>query len=134
MVSCARTESVGSRRAEVLIVDDNPGVTRALARLLEQHGYRTVVCHTGTEALAYAARSKPAAALVDIHLPDICGLTLSKQLRAKFGEDSCPIIVLSGDTSMENLKRLPQAGANYFLSKPFKSEHLVERLRELAVA
>ena len=134
MVSCAHFESEVTRRAEVLIVDDNPGVTRALARLLEQHGYRTAVCHTGTEALAYAARNQPAAAVVDIHLPDICGLNLSKQLRTRFGAEACPIIVLSGDTSMENLKRLPQAGANYFLSKPFKSEHLVERLKELAVA
>ena len=134
MVSCAQTESVVTRRPEVLIVDDNPSVTRALVRLLEHHGYLTVVCHTGTEALAYASRTKPAAAVVDIHLPDICGLTLSKQLRTKFGAEGCPIIVLSGDTSIENLKRLPQAGANYFLSKPFKSEHLVEQLRELAVA
>jgi CheY-like chemotaxis protein len=138
MVSSAqKMDGPADRAAEglaVLVVDDNPGVTRALSRLLEQNGYRAAVCHTGAEALAYARCHRPAAALVDIHLPDVCGLALSSELRAHFGEGACPIIVLSGDASIENLKRLPDAGASYFLSKPFKSEHLVERLKELTVS
>ncbi len=114
----------------VLIVDDSPHVTTALAKILRQEGYRTAVAHTGAAALSSAAEDPPAAAVVDIHLPDISGLVLSSKLREQFG-DACPIIVLSGDTSMENLNTLSHVGANYFISKPFRPEHLLERLREL---
>ena len=71
------------------------------------------------------------AAVVDIHLPDISGLVLSSKLRERYGP-KLPIIVLSGDTSMENIRSLQHVGATYFISKPFNSEHLVERLREFA--
>jgi FixJ family two-component response regulator len=43
-----------------------------------------------------------------------------------------PIIILSGDTSMENIRSLHHVGATYFISKPFNADHLIEQLRDLA--
>jgi DNA-binding response OmpR family regulator len=117
----------------VLVVDDNPVITASLSRLLAGEGYRTSVCHMGADALRCAAEEPPVAALVDIHLPDISGLQLAQKLRGLLGP-ARPIIVLSGDTSMENLRSLPHVGADYFMSKPFNCGHLVERLRELVGA
>jgi two-component system response regulator MtrA len=117
----------------VLIVDDSPVVTRALSTILRQEGYQTAVCHTGAEALGYAQSNAPAnAAVVDIHLPDLSGLILTSKLRQHLGPDR-PIIILSGDTSMENIRSLPHVGATYFISKPFNPSHLIQRLRELVV-
>lgn len=115
---------------EVLIVDDSPVVTKALARILRDEGYETAVCHTGEEALAYVRSHRPAAAVLDIHLPDLSGLVLSAKIREQLGEGP-PIIILSGDASMENLRSLPHVGATYFISKPFNTEHLLEKLGEL---
>ena len=70
--------------------------------------------------------------MVDIHLPDISGLVLSSKLRERFGPGR-PIIILSGDASMENLRSLSHVGATYFISKPFNSQHLIDRLRELSI-
>lgn len=117
----------------VLVVDDNVTVTNALSRILKQEGYRTEVFNTGEDALHFVHHNPPAAAaVVDIHLPDLSGLVLSSKLRERFGPDR-PIIVLSGDTSMENLRSLAHVGATYFISKPFKGEQLIERLREMGV-
>jgi DNA-binding response OmpR family regulator len=114
----------------VLVIDDNALLTKALSSILERAGYRPAICHTGAEALAYIEGNTPAAAVVDIHLPDISGLVLSSKLRERFGPVP-PIIVLSGDTSMENIRTLPHVGATYFISKPFHSDYLLQRLREL---
>ncbi|HYO08707.1 MAG TPA: response regulator [Tepidisphaeraceae bacterium] len=126
-VSSAR----GFDAPRVLIVDDNRSVTRALSVLMNRAGFDTVPCLCGSDAIAYADReAAPAAAVVDIHLPDINGLILAQKLRDTFGPET-PIIIVSGDTSMETIKSLPHVGATYFFPKPVNSSALVERLREL---
>ena len=115
----------------VLVVDDNEAVAHALARLLSGEGWRVSSSYNGMDALKQIECEMLSAAVVDIHLPDISGLMLSSKLREKYGP-KLPIIVLSGDTSMENIRSLSHVGATYFISKPFNSEHLVERLREFA--
>ena len=117
-------------RPRVLIVDDSEPTARALAALLGGAGYQAVTAHRGTDALDRAAAHDDfAAAIVDIHLPDLNGLVLSRRLRERFGPD-VPIIVLSGDTSMQTLNSLPHVGATYFFSKPVNAPQLIERLRE----
>ncbi len=121
---------VGERPC-VLVVDDNEAVAHALAKLLSHEGWRVSISYCGVDALKQIECEMLSAAVVDIHLPDISGLVLSSKLREKYGP-KLPIIVLSGDTSMENIRSLQHVGATYFISKPFNSEHLVERLREFA--
>ena len=123
----------GGGRPCVLVVEDNQSVANALAKLLDHEGWRVVLCYNGIDALKQIDCENPAAAVLDIHLPDISGLILSSKLREKFGP-KLPIIVLSGDTSMENIRSLVHVGATYFISKPINSEHLVETLRDFAGA
>lgn len=121
------------KRSEILVVDDNVNVSRALGNLLFRAGFAPTVCTTGMEALDYLAHGRPAGAIIDIHLPDISGLVISQHLRERHGPD-IPIIIVSGDTSMNNLNALPDAGATYFYSKPVRGSALVDRMRELTSA
>ena len=114
----------------VLIVEDNPGVARALATIIGNAGFAAVPCTRGTEALSCCRSGVPVAAVIDIHLPDINGLVLAQKLRDQFGENT-PIIVVSGDTSMETIKSLSHVGATCFLAKPLNASLLLSRLREL---
>lgn len=114
----------------VLIVDDHPPVTRALSALLKRQGFECVSCHTGQDALVYSESATPAAIVLDIHLPDINGLLLAQMLRSRFGSEM-PIIVVSGDNSMETIRSLQHVGATHFFSKPVNANALVERLKEL---
>ena len=120
-----------STATTILVVDDNRIITRALSTLIRDAGYAPVAFHSGSDALAFADGARPpGAAVVDIHLPDINGLVLSQKLRDRFGPDT-PIVVVSGDTSMETIKSLPHVGATYFFPKPVNSNALMQRLKEL---
>src|SRR4051812_28321289 len=116
----------------VLVIDDNPHVNKALAILLKQAGFLPIPCHRGGDALDYCSRfdTPPCAAVVDIHLPDISGLVLAQKLRSRFGP-STPIVVVSGDTSMETINSLSHVGATYFFPKPVSAAALVEQLKRL---
>ena len=112
----------------VLIVDDNEPTARALAKVLGAAHFQTAVSYRGGDAVDYARHHQVDAAVVDIHLPDLSGLVVTQKLRERLGP-TIPIIILSGDTSMEMLNALPHVGATYFFSKPVNSSHLIERLR-----
>jgi DNA-binding response OmpR family regulator len=114
---------------EVLVIDDSPPTARALATLLARESFRPTVFHKGSEALEYARRHPCAAAVVDIHLPDMNGLVLSQKLREQLGP-TVPIVILSGDTSMSTLNSLPHVGATHFFSKPVSATQLLKRLKE----
>jgi len=120
----------------ILVVEDNRTVADSLGAVLRRQGFATAVFTSGREALTYAAQSAsdpaaaPAAALIDVHLPDISGLVLTQKLRQRLGPD-LPIIIISGDTSMATLNSLPHVGATLFFSKPVQSSQLIQRLREL---
>lgn len=113
----------------VLIVDDNEPTAKALARVLSAARFQTAVSYRGADAVEYAAHHSIDAAVVDIHLPDLSGLVVTQKLRERLGP-ATPIIILSGDTSMEMLNALPHVGATYFFSKPVNVTQLIARLQE----
>src|SRR5947209_20458022 len=100
-------------RPEILIVDDSQATARGLGGLFPGAGFGATTFGEGLAALDFARLHKPAAAVIDIHLPDISGLVLSQRLREILGP-SAPIIVLSGDGSMEVLNSLRYVGATHF--------------------
>ncbi|HZL35972.1 MAG TPA: response regulator [Tepidisphaeraceae bacterium] len=114
---------------KVLIVDDNAIMARALAQMLAGANYESTVALRGNDAIEYARQNPCSAAFVDVHLPDLNGLIVSQKLRELLGPD-VPIVVLSGDTSMEVINALPMVGATYFFSKPINAPYLLERLGE----
>ena len=113
----------------VLLADDNPSMRDSLRVLLEQHGLEVVLCSTATQTLETAANADlaPAIAVIDVKLPDMPGLELSKQLRANdFG---WPIILCSGE--QQGADALAGAGAQRFLLKPFQPDQLLNCIWEL---
>jgi len=117
----------------VLVVDDDPVVIRSLTILLNRAGFEVAGCATGAAALTRAttpsAGPPVTAAVLDIHLPDTNGLTLSQQLRASLGP-AVPIFILSGDNSIQTIRALPNAGATYFFAKPVNTGMLVNQLKQ----
>src|SRR3954469_22569187 len=71
----------------ILIVDDHESVTRALSKLFTVNGFTAAPFNTGLSALAYIEKNNaPAAAIIDIHLPDLSGLVLTSRLRERLGD------------------------------------------------
>ena len=113
-----------------MIVDDSDATSRGLAQLFRQAGYEPSTFKQGLAALEHARTHKPDAAIVDVHLPDISGLILSQRLREALGP-ATPIVILSGDASMEVLNSLPHVGATHFFQKPVNAGTLLDHFREL---
>ena len=122
-----------NRPREILVVDDSETTARALAELLLREGFEAATFTRGSDALAYLNIGSPSVAVIDIHLPDISGLAISQHIREKLGPD-LPIIIISGDASIQNLNTLSIVGCTHFFSKPVRASELLQRIRQLVPA
>jgi len=109
----------------VLVCDDEAQILRALRVILRDAGYEAVTAATGEEALDRASVRPPAAAILDLMLPDMDGVEVTKRLR-EWSE--MPIIVLSAVGEEEAKVRALAAGADDYVTKPFGPPELVARL------
>ncbi|HSD76312.1 MAG TPA: response regulator transcription factor [Solirubrobacteraceae bacterium] len=112
-----------SRR--VLVCDDEPQILRALRIVLREAGFTVVPAATAEEALDAAALQPPDAAIVDLVLPDLDGIEVTRRLREW---TDAPIIVLSAVGEEDEKVRALQAGADDYVTKPFGPRELVARL------
>src|SRR4029079_13754941 len=121
------------RPARILVVDDEPGMLRAVERVLGE-SYHVIGARRAGEALAMAGEFQPQLAIVDIRMPDIDGFELMARLKARL--PSLDVILMTGsvDELDEKLVRAIRSAAFYFIQKPFDREvlrTLVERCIEL---
>jgi len=113
-------------RARVLVCDDELQILRALRVVLREAGFDVVATATGEEALDKAAVRPPDAAIVDLVLPGIDGIEVTRQLREW---SAVPIIVLSAIGEEDQKVRALEAGADDYVTKPFSPRELVARLQ-----
>ncbi len=114
----------GSSR--VLLVEDEPGLLRALLINLRARQYEVLTASAGRDALAIAARRPPDAVILDLGLPDIDGTEVIVELRRW---SRAPIIVLSGRASPGDKIGALDVGADDYVTKPFSMAELLARLR-----
>jgi DNA-binding response OmpR family regulator len=114
-----------SERPRVLLVDDDPEICDFLATLLDLEGMQPQVACGAAEALRVAPGA--AAALIDVAMPEVDGLTLCRQLRA--AGFRAPILLASARPGPELPAQAAEAGADGFVRKPFDNADLVARLQ-----
>jgi two-component system, OmpR family, KDP operon response regulator KdpE len=115
-----------SDRPLVLVVDDEPQIVRAVKAVLRGADFEPVTASTVQEALDQAALHPPAAAILDLLLPDGNGIDLCRRLREW---TSAPIILLSAVGDEDEKVRALDAGADDYVVKPFAPRELVARLQ-----
>ena len=123
----------GLRTARILIVEDDPTIVLLLEWILKQEGYEEVAS-TGDarEIGALFDRFQPDLVLLDLHLPHRSGLSVLEELTSKIPEDAyLPILVLTGDISVEARERALSSGAKDFLRKPFDQVEVLLRIENL---
>jgi len=113
----------------VLVVEDERKVARFLKRGLEEEGYAVDVATDGREGAAKAAIGNYDAILMDIMLPRLDGLQLTAQIRRE--GSSTPILLLTAREAPEDVVRGLDIGADDYLTKPFRFDVLLARLRAL---
>jgi two-component system, OmpR family, KDP operon response regulator KdpE len=109
----------------VLVCDDEPQILRALRVILRDAGFEAVAAETGEEALDLASVKPPEAAILDLMLPDIDGVEVTRRLREW---SRMPILVLSAVGEEDRKVEALAAGADDYVTKPFGPRELVARL------
>ena len=115
-----------SKAPVVLVVEDEPQMLRFLRASLETHGYRWIEATTAEQGLAEAASRNPDVILLDLGLPDLDGLEVTRRLRAW---TTTPIIVISARGQEEDKIKALDEGADDYLTKPFSVGELLARVR-----
>ncbi len=112
--------------ARILVVDDEPQMGRLLKTILSARGYEIAMALDGQAALDLAASWNPDVLLLDLGLPVLDGLEVTRRLRAW---SQVPIIVLTArDTEQDKVTAL-DLGADDYLTKPFGTDELLARIR-----
>ncbi|QFY43474.1 response regulator transcription factor [Candidatus Methylospira mobilis] len=115
----------------VFIVDDDPLVSSSLDRLVRSVGYQAAVFGSSSEFLFHDKNDSPGCLVLDVQLPDLCGLSLQQALAAR--GPGLPIIFLTGHGDIPMSVRAIKAGAVDFLTKPCEDQNLIEAIEQAIV-
>jgi len=118
-----------NRNVRILVVEDDPKIASFVVKGLKQSGYAVDHCADGERALALASTVAYDAAIVDLMLPKLDGLSLIQQLRAN--HIRVPVLILSARASVDDRVRGLQAGGDDYLTKPFAFSELLARVQAL---
>ena len=118
--------SMEEQTVRVLVVDDDRAIRRLLQTSLGAHGYEVIEASTGHEALEAVIAQRPDLIILDLGLPDLDGVDVTRQLREW---SQIPIIVLSVREHEHDKITALDAGADDYLTKPFGAGELLARLR-----
>ena len=113
----------------VLIVEDNELNMKLFHDLLEAHGYRTIQTRNGIEALDLARANRPDLILMDIQLPEVSGLEVTKWIKEDDDLRHIPVIAVTAFAMKGDEERIRQGGCEAYISKPISVSKFIETVR-----
>ncbi len=114
----------------VLIVEDNELNMKLFHDLLDAHGYRTIQTRDGLEALDLARKHVPDLILMDIQLPEVSGLEVTKWLKEDEKLKAIPVIAVTAFAMKGDEEKIRQGGCEAYISKPISVMHFLETIRK----
>ena len=118
-------------KEKILIVEDNPENMRLLEMVLRAKNYTLLKATDGEEALDIALREQPDLIIMDIQLPKINGLEVTRKLRETPTFSHTPIIAITAYAMKGDKERVIEAGCDAYLSKPINTRELPEIIAEM---
>ena len=112
----------------ILIVEDNDLNMKLFHDLLEAHGYDTLETKDGLEALRLAREHHPDLILMDIQLPEVSGLEVTKWLKEDETLRSIPVIAVTAFAMKGDEEKIRQGGCEAYIAKPISVAHFLETL------
>ncbi|MDO9202904.1 MAG: response regulator [Hydrogenophaga sp.] len=116
---------------KILIADDEPNILISLEFLMKREGYEVVVARDGQEALDAILKERPALVLLDVMMPVKTGFDVCHEVRAHEAVRDTLIIMLTAKGRDTDVAKGLALGANAYMTKPFSTKELVQKVREL---
>lgn len=113
----------------LLLAEDERSLSRAIIKILEKNNYAAEAVYNGEDALTYLETGEYDAAILDIMMPKMDGITVLKKLRAK--GNMMPVIMLTAKAEIDDKVQGLDSGANDYLTKPFDAKELLARIRAM---
>ncbi|WP_422023087.1 response regulator [Roseibium sp.] len=113
----------------VLIVEDNELNMKLFHDLLEAHGFDTLQTRTGIEALKLARENQPDLILMDIQLPEVSGLEVTKWIKEDESISSIPVVAVTAFAMKGDEERIRQGGCEAYISKPISVSKFLETVK-----
>ena len=130
------SKTIAGRRPEaarvaktVLIVEDNELNMKLFHDLLDAHGYKTLQTRSGMEALKIAREQRPDLILMDIQLPEVSGLEVTRWLKDDEELREIPVIAVTAFAMKGDEERIREGGCEAYLSKPISVTHFLDTIR-----
>ena len=122
------------KRKFVLVIDDDPSLSTLLASLLEQENIQSAFCVNAGDALKMIAKQQPDLIILDIVMPGLSGHEVLTRLKQDPAMMAIPIVILSRSKQETDLLNSLRSGAIDFISKPFRPQELLDRIRSILQA
>ena len=117
---------------QVLLVDDDIHITQSVKRWLKLHAIKCHVTTKAKELTRLAKRFKPDLILLDLHMPELSGLTLLKRLKKRNDLKKIPVVMLTGNTDNNLALESMNLGATGYVSKGHMAKDLIPMIYEYA--
>jgi DNA-binding response OmpR family regulator len=120
--------------AKILIADDEPNILISLEYLMQREGYAVSVARDGEEALAMIVRDRPDLVLLDVMMPKKSGFEVCQEVRANDATRGTLILMLTAKGRDTDVAKGLGSGADAYMTKPFSTKALVQKVREMLEA
>lgn len=129
MMAAMERLDLPARPKTVLIVEDNELNMKLFHDLLEAHGYDVLQARTGPEALSLAENHRPDLILMDIQLPEISGLQVTKELKKSKTLAPIPVIAVTAFAMKGDEERIRAGGCEDYIAKPISVSDFLEKVK-----
>lgn len=120
-----------SARKSVLVVEDNELNMRLFCDLLDAYGFETFECKDGSDAVDIARNKKPDLIIMDIQLPEVSGLDITRWIKDDEELSDIPVLAVTAFAMRADEQRVREAGCEAYLSKPIQMSSFIRAVESL---
>jgi DNA-binding response OmpR family regulator len=117
--------------AKILVADDEPNIVISLEFLLKREGYSVVIARDGLEAMEAIERERPDLVLLDVMMPKKSGFEVCQEVRANDALQATKILMLTAKGRDIDVAKGMALGADAYMTKPFATRELVQKVAEM---
>jgi DNA-binding response OmpR family regulator len=122
---------MSTKSKKVLIVDDEPNILLSLEFLMKKSGFEVFIARDGSEALDIIEKVIPDVVILDIMMPEVDGYEVCRFIKSEERLLSTKVIFLTAKTKQEDIDKGYAMGADLYLTKPFSTKNLMEKVKEM---